>query len=151
MNFRFLWNDLVNVERWRWTLTAVIASGKSKLTITWSVWNARTMCTSGVWSDREHREILWGNFRLWSLIRHVLIRLISFSDVFFQFKCFKCTPDGKEVFEREKIPWAIIISMAIYNLSVQSKGLSHRDYFHWRTHISHFIDKNWAYLMKPNE
>lgn len=45
---------------------------------------------------------------------------------------------------------AVIIAFTIYNLSVNSTGLSHHGYYHWRTHIVYFIDKNWAHVMGPN-
>lgn len=44
----------------------------------------------------------------------------------------------------------MIIVLTIYNLSKKSHGLSRNGYFHWRSHIAHFIDKNWAYLMEPS-
>lgn len=68
-------------------------------------------------------------------------------DVFFDFRCSHCTDDGKEVFDRRHLPWAMMVVMALYNLSVQSRGLSHHGFFHWRTHIACFIEKNWAYLI----
>lgn len=43
----------------------------------------------------------------------------------------------------------VTIILAIYNLSKKSQGLSHHGYFHWRTHIVHFIEKNWPMLMDP--
>lgn len=39
--------------------------------------------------------------------------------------------------------------MAIYNLSIKSRGLSRLGYFHWRTHIVNYIDKNWEYIFGP--
>lgn len=73
-------------------------------------------------------------------------------DVFFTFTCCKCsTLDGKqEQFVRQKLPWLMIITLAIYNLSIKSNGLSHHGHFHWRTHIVSFIDKHWDYLFEPN-
>lgn len=68
-------------------------------------------------------------------------------DVFFEFRCSHCTDDGKEVFERVHLPWAMMVVMALHNLSVQSRGLSHHGFFHWRTHIACFIEKNWVYLI----
>lgn len=44
----------------------------------------------------------------------------------------------------------MIIALTIYNLSKKSQGLSRNGYFHWRSHIAHFIDKNWSYLMEPS-
>lgn len=42
----------------------------------------------------------------------------------------------------------IIVVLALYNLSVNSNGLGRHGYFHWRTHISLFIDKNWNNLLE---
>lgn len=73
-------------------------------------------------------------------------------DVFFIFTCCNCsTLEGKpEQFVRQKLPWLMIITMAIYNLSIKSNGLSHHGHFHWRTHIASFIDKHWDHLFEPN-
>ncbi|XP_055837948.1 cysteine-rich protein 2-binding protein [Episyrphus balteatus] len=73
-------------------------------------------------------------------------------DVFFIFTCTNCsTLEGKqEEFVRQKLPWLMIITMAIYNLSIKSNGLSHHGHFHWRTHIVSFIDKHWEHLFEPN-
>ncbi|XP_031623177.1 cysteine-rich protein 2-binding protein [Contarinia nasturtii] len=71
-------------------------------------------------------------------------------DIFFKFTCVSCTNNAKETFEREKLPWTMIIVLTIYNLTKKSQGLSRNGYFHWRSHIAHFIDKNWAYLVEPN-
>ena len=69
-----------------------------------------------------------------------------FGDVFFTFTCIDCSNTGKEVFLREKMTWLIAIVLAIYNLTITSNGLSHYGYFHWRTHIANFIEKNWCNL-----
>lgn len=52
---------------------------------------------------------------------------------------------------RETLPFlrTMVMILTIYNLSKQSQGLSRRGYFHWRSHIAHFIDKNWSLLMDP--
>ncbi|KAL7739726.1 hypothetical protein ACLKA6_012705 [Drosophila palustris] len=80
-------------------------------------------------------------------------------DVFFDFTCIKCVREeeqkaGKETtpkerFVRQRIPWLLVLTLAIYNLSIKSKGLSHHGYFHWRTHIISFVDKNWNYIFEP--
>ncbi|XP_075152871.1 ada2a-containing complex component 2 [Haematobia irritans] len=82
-------------------------------------------------------------------------------DVFFDFTCVKCIQyDGPstsnealssvvEKFVRQRIPWLLVITLTLYNLSIKSKGLSRNGYFHWRTHIVNFIDKNWDYLFDP--
>ncbi|KAI9584007.1 cysteine-rich protein 2-binding protein [Glossina fuscipes] len=91
-----------------------------------------------------------------------------FGDVFFDFVCQKCVqlnydnspstlkiPNGdsakaiREKFTRLRMPWLLVIVLTLYNLSIKSKGLSrHHGYFHWRTHIVSFIDKNWNYLFE---
>lgn len=43
----------------------------------------------------------------------------------------------------------MLVVMALYNMTKTSIGLSHHGFFHWRTHIAHFIDKNWNYLIGP--
>ncbi|EDW11540.2 uncharacterized protein Dmoj_GI17195 [Drosophila mojavensis] len=78
-------------------------------------------------------------------------------DVFFDFTCIKCVrnePDAGEVvpkerFVRQRIPWLLVLTLTLYNLSIKSKGLSHHGYFHWRTHIISFVDKNWNYIFEP--
>ncbi|XP_030567892.1 cysteine-rich protein 2-binding protein [Drosophila novamexicana] len=79
-------------------------------------------------------------------------------DVFFDFTCIKCVrlePTGagedvpKERFVRQRIPWLLVLTLTLYNLSIKSKGLSHHGYFHWRTHIISFVDKNWNYIFEP--
>ncbi|XP_055917414.1 cysteine-rich protein 2-binding protein [Eupeodes corollae] len=73
-------------------------------------------------------------------------------DVFFIFTCTNCSMlEGKlEQFVRQKLPWLMVITLAIYNLSIKSNGLSHHGHFHWRTHIVSFIDKHWEHLFEPN-
>uniref|UniRef100_A0A1A9UMT0 N-acetyltransferase domain-containing protein n=1 Tax=Glossina austeni TaxID=7395 RepID=A0A1A9UMT0_GLOAU len=91
-----------------------------------------------------------------------------FGDVFFDFVCYKCvqlnydnSPSTlkmanadsakaiREKFTRLRMPWLLVIVLTLYNLSIKSKGLSrHHGYFHWRTHIVSFIDKNWNYLFE---
>lgn len=43
----------------------------------------------------------------------------------------------------------MMIVLAMYNLSKKSQGTSRRGYFHWRSHIASFIDRNWGNLMDP--
>lgn len=78
-------------------------------------------------------------------------------DVFFDFTCIKCvrlepatgSEAAKERLVRQRIPWLLVLTLTIYNLSIKSKGLSHHGFFHWRTHIISFVDKNWNYLFEP--
>ncbi|XP_037816829.1 cysteine-rich protein 2-binding protein [Lucilia sericata] len=104
-------------------------------------------------------------------LRHASTPGDLLGDVFFDFTCAKCmqlqfdapsTSKGlyggnsadvdnvvREKFVRQRMPWLLVITMALYNLSIKSKGLSRHGYFHWRTHIVNFIDKNWDYLFDP--
>lgn len=78
-------------------------------------------------------------------------------DVFFDFTCIICvrqesatgSEPPKERFVRQRIPWLLVLTLTLYNLSIKSKGLSHHGFFHWRTHIISFVDKNWNYLFEP--
>lgn len=78
-------------------------------------------------------------------------------DVFFDFTCIKCvrlesatgSEPPKERFVRQRIPWLLVLTLTLYNLAIKSKGLSHHGFFHWRTHIISFVDKNWNYLFEP--
>ncbi|KAH8273653.1 hypothetical protein KR018_007286 [Drosophila ironensis] len=83
-------------------------------------------------------------------------------DIFFDFKCLSCVKKeqeqlnnesgepAKELCVRQKIPWLLVISLALYNLSIKQKGLGHHGFFHWRTHIISFVDKNWHHIFGPN-
>lgn len=84
-------------------------------------------------------------------------------DVFFEFTCVKCVLDKakesvipsdlepiKEVIVRQRIPWLLVLTLTLYNLSIKQKGLGHHGFFHWRTHIISFVDKNWNYIFGPN-
>ncbi|XP_017469362.1 PREDICTED: cysteine-rich protein 2-binding protein isoform X2 [Rhagoletis zephyria] len=85
-------------------------------------------------------------------------------DIFFDFTCADCmnlqynAPSTsssakaavpRENFVRQRMSWFMIVALALYNLSVKSKGLSHHGFFHWRSHIVSFINKNWDFLMEP--
>ncbi|XP_011178675.2 cysteine-rich protein 2-binding protein [Zeugodacus cucurbitae] len=85
-------------------------------------------------------------------------------DVFFDFTCAACmnlqndapstsmsakTATPRENFVRQRLSWFMIVVLTLYNLSVKSKGLSHHGFFHWRSHIVSFINKNWDFLMEP--
>ncbi|XP_012160091.1 cysteine-rich protein 2-binding protein isoform X2 [Ceratitis capitata] len=85
-------------------------------------------------------------------------------DVFFDFTCADCTnlqnnaPSTsssakttlpREVFIRQRLSWFMIVVLTLYNLSIKSKGLSHHGFFHWRSHIVSFVNKNWDFLMEP--
>ncbi|KMY90841.1 cysteine-rich protein 2-binding protein [Drosophila simulans] len=84
-------------------------------------------------------------------------------DIFFEFTCVKCVLDKakesagptdiepiKEVIVRQRIPWLLVLTLTLYNLSIKQKGLGHHGFFHWRTHIISFVDKNWNFIFGPN-
>ncbi|KAL5281880.1 CSRP2BP family protein [Megaselia abdita] len=73
-------------------------------------------------------------------------------DIFFKFTCSKCVnqDNDQEIFVRSKMLWALVIILAMYNLSIKSRGLSRLGYFHWRTHIVNYIDKNWEHIFGLN-
>lgn len=69
-------------------------------------------------------------------------------DVFFELNCASCNPLGEETIVRDRMPWLNAIILALYNLREKSSGISKRGYFHWKSDISTFVDKNWDYLFK---
>ncbi|XP_018325109.1 cysteine-rich protein 2-binding protein [Agrilus planipennis] len=69
-------------------------------------------------------------------------------DVFFQFTCFECSLDDTEKFVRSKMTWLQTIVLVLFNLQLRSQGLAKKGYFHWKTHIAAFIDKNWNFLFR---
>lgn len=74
---------------------------------------------------------------------------ISFvGDVFFEFNCASCNPLGKDMVVRDKMPWLTVIILTLYNLREKSSGISKRGYFHWKSDISNFVEKNWDNLFK---
>ncbi|KAL0116958.1 hypothetical protein PUN28_010081 [Cardiocondyla obscurior] len=46
------------------------------------------------------------------------------------------------------MPWLTVIILTLYNLREKSYGISKRGYFHWKSDISTFVDRNWDYLFK---
>lgn len=74
---------------------------------------------------------------------------VSFvGDVFFELSCASCNPLGEETVVRDRMPWLNVIVLALYNLREKSSGISRRGYFHWKSDISTFVDRNWDYLFK---
>lgn len=69
-------------------------------------------------------------------------------DVFFELKCASCSPLGEEMVVRDRMPWLNILVLTLYNLREKSSGISKRGYFHWKSDISIFVDRNWDYLFK---
>ncbi|XP_068140425.1 LOW QUALITY PROTEIN: cysteine-rich protein 2-binding protein [Drosophila tropicalis] len=65
-------------------------------------------------------------------------------DVFFDFTCINCA--SEERYARQRIPWLLVLTLTLYNLSIKQKGLGHHGYFHWRTHIISFVGKHWNYI-----
>lgn len=68
------------------------------------------------------------------------------SDVFFQFTCFYCSPDGSEILIREKLSWFKIVVLVLHHLHFRAYGTAKNGYFHWRIHLMKFIEKNWDIL-----
>ncbi|CAL1689740.1 unnamed protein product [Lasius platythorax] len=74
---------------------------------------------------------------------------VSFvGDVFFELNCISCNPVGEETIVRDRMPWLNVIILTLYNLREKSSGISKRGYFHWKSDISTFVDRNWDYLFK---
>ncbi|XP_015597846.1 cysteine-rich protein 2-binding protein [Cephus cinctus] len=69
-------------------------------------------------------------------------------DVFFELNCTDCSSCEEEVITRDKMSWLNIIILTLYNLREKSSGISKRGYFHWKSDISTFVDRNWDYLFK---
>lgn len=74
---------------------------------------------------------------------------VSFvGDVFFDLTCSDCSPFGEETIARNRMPWLTVIILTLYNLREKSSGISKRGYFHWKSDISTFVDRNWDCLFK---
>ncbi|XP_032663541.1 cysteine-rich protein 2-binding protein [Odontomachus brunneus] len=71
-------------------------------------------------------------------------------DVFFELNCASCSSEGEETVIRNKMPWLTVIILTLYNLYKKSSGISNRGYFHWKSDISTFVDKNWDTLFKKS-
>ncbi|XP_012225753.1 cysteine-rich protein 2-binding protein isoform X2 [Linepithema humile] len=69
-------------------------------------------------------------------------------DVFFDFNCASCNPLEEEMVVRDKMPWLNVIILTLYNLREKSSGISKRGYFHWKSDISSFVERNWDTLFK---
>ncbi|XP_038207812.1 cysteine-rich protein 2-binding protein [Zerene cesonia] len=67
-------------------------------------------------------------------------------DVFFDFTCADCSPSKEECFNRNKILWVNVILLTLYHHSKHMSGISNHGYFHYKTHICSFIDRNWVLL-----
>lgn len=70
-------------------------------------------------------------------------------DVFFELLCKECSDEGEKVV-RAKMSWFKIVVLTLYNLRERSNGISRRGYFHWKSDIVLFIDKNWDNLFKKH-
>ncbi|KAL6259316.1 hypothetical protein P5V15_009233 [Pogonomyrmex californicus] len=74
---------------------------------------------------------------------------VSFvGDVFFELNCASCNPLDEETVVRDRMPWLNVIVLTLYNLRERSSGISKRGYFHWKSDISIFVERNWDYLFK---
>ncbi|XP_077269599.1 ada2a-containing complex component 2 isoform X1 [Temnothorax americanus] len=74
---------------------------------------------------------------------------VSFvGDVFFELNCASCNPLGEETVVRDRMPWLNIIILTLYNLREKSSGISKRGYFHWKSDIGTFVERNWDYLFQ---
>ncbi|EZA53926.1 Cysteine-rich protein 2-binding protein [Ooceraea biroi] len=78
------------------------------------------------------------------------ITLSFVGDVFFELNCASCNPLGVELVVRDKMPWLNVIILTLYNLHEKSSGISKRGYFHWKSDISTFVEKNWDNLFKKS-
>ncbi|XP_013177178.1 PREDICTED: cysteine-rich protein 2-binding protein isoform X1 [Papilio xuthus] len=67
-------------------------------------------------------------------------------DVFFEFVCAECSGNNEEVFERKRFQWVNVLLLTLHHLSIQSYGISNNGFFHYKTHICSFIDRNWVLL-----
>lgn len=67
-------------------------------------------------------------------------------DVFYDYFCSDCSELKKEEVVRQKLPWLTVVLIALHNLRIKSIGLSEKKYFHWKTHITKFIDDRWDIL-----
>ena len=65
-------------------------------------------------------------------------------DIFFDFTCCNCSPNGLEECQRIKLQWIHVVSLALYNL--QFTGTGKMGYYRWKDHICAFIDKHWKFL-----
>ncbi|XP_063616973.1 cysteine-rich protein 2-binding protein isoform X2 [Cydia splendana] len=70
-------------------------------------------------------------------------------DVFFDFTCKECSPNKKEVFSRNRFPWVSVILLTLHHLTTNAYGISNHGFFHYKTHICSFIDRNWGLLFDP--
>ncbi|PNF35440.1 Cysteine-rich protein 2-binding protein [Cryptotermes secundus] len=68
------------------------------------------------------------------------------ADVFYKFVCHNCSTFDQEEFTRIKMPWVNLIILTLYNLQSRSDGVSWLGYFHWKMHISNFIERQWNVL-----
>ena len=70
-------------------------------------------------------------------------------DMFFKLTCSDCNTSNNEVLLRD-ITWPKAIILTLYNLKEKSSGISKRGYFHWKSDISTFVDRNWDSLLGKN-
>lgn len=71
-------------------------------------------------------------------------------DVFFDLNCASCNSLGEETVMRNRLPWLNAVVLTLYNLREKSSGISNRGYFHWKSDITTFVDKNWDVLFSKS-
>lgn len=69
-----------------------------------------------------------------------------YGDVFYTYTCQDCSPNGSEIFLREKMPWLQAILLSMHHLRNKSPGIANNGFFHWKTHLVSFLDKKWSVL-----
>ncbi|KYM93696.1 PREDICTED: cysteine-rich protein 2-binding protein [Cyphomyrmex costatus] len=101
-------------------------------------YNNPSLCCSGGCDRRIHTTCLKrGN-----------VPVSFIGDVFFELNCASCNPLGEESVVRDRMPWLNVIVLTLYNLREKSSGISRRGYFHWKSDITAFVDRNWDFLFK---
>ncbi|XP_034236276.1 cysteine-rich protein 2-binding protein [Thrips palmi] len=70
-------------------------------------------------------------------------------DVFYKYTCKLCSPAGVEIVAKEKVSWLTVLVLALYNLQ-EMQHLSRHGFFHWKLHITDFIDRKWNYIFGGN-
>uniref|UniRef100_A0A1B6DTF2 N-acetyltransferase domain-containing protein n=1 Tax=Clastoptera arizonana TaxID=38151 RepID=A0A1B6DTF2_9HEMI len=76
-------------------------------------------------------------------------------DTFYNFTCEKCSDSKRMFLTRQHLTWNCVLILTLYNLKQGTKNPCDRNgYYHWKLHISNFIEKNWKIFFgikkKPN-
>ncbi|KAL0278958.1 UNVERIFIED_CONTAM: hypothetical protein PYX00_000622 [Menopon gallinae] len=64
-------------------------------------------------------------------------------DVFFVYTCEKCSINGVEHLERDKMSWVDVVLLTLYNLTELHSHQSFKGYFHCNQHIKRFVNSEW--------